>query len=406
MNRRESRRILTLTASIIFVVVLFVDYCIEEIGGGDESDAAGLVESSSSAGGEAGADGTYGAEAGGFYGEADPRGDGDPVGDVAKRSYDGFRLMFYNVENLFDTYDDPHTNDNEFTPGGSKHWTKERYEDKLRRIAKVIASTSDEKMGGLPAFVGLAEVENYSVVFDLARKTELGKGKGNYAIVHQDSQDARGIDVALLYDRGRFELLTKTFYTPTKLKTRDILYVSGLLDGVDTLHIFVCHFPSMLGGEAKSNWKREHVADIVNERVDSILNINSYANIIICGDFNGDSGSAGLARLNVGDVHHRGDARLYDMAYGSKNFEKSYCYKGHWEMLDHIVLSTSLLDGDAGLKILGDKQVVKNDDFLLQENSKGYGWQPFPSYRGMYYVGGYSDHLPVYMDFVKVGKMP
>ena len=153
---------------------------------------------------------------------------------------DHCRIMFYNVENLFDTADDPSTADDEFTPRGKKHWTKAKYTDKLLKIAEVIDSVGDKE---LPCIVGLAEVENRWVLEDLTQKTALADG--NYGIVHQDSPDRRGIDVALLYRKDCFELLEADFLRlsfpeDTTIRTRDILYASGVLDS-DTLHFFVCH---------------------------------------------------------------------------------------------------------------------------------------------------------------------
>ena len=199
---------------------------------------------------------------------------------------DHCRIMFYNVENLFDTADDPSTADDEFTPRGKKHWTKAKYTDKLLKIAEVIDSVGDKE---LPCIVGLAEVENRWVLEDLTQKTALADG--NYGIVHQDSPDRRGIDVALLYRKDCFELLEADFLRlsfpeDTTIRTRDILYASGVLDS-DTLHFFVCHFPSMIGGEKQSEWRRERAASTVRHKVDSLLAVQSRAGIVIMGDLNG-----------------------------------------------------------------------------------------------------------------------
>lgn len=195
------------------------------------------------------------------------------------------RVVFYNTENLFDTRNDTLTADDDFTPRGKQHWSRERYTRKLLAISKVLDQLGK---GKLPLLVGLCEVENGSVVSDLVNKTVLAGG--NYGIVHADSPDARGIDVALLYRKDSFRLLRDAFF-PVHLKsgetTRDILYCEGILGRDDTLHVFVCHFPSMRGGEAKSEWKRVKAASVVRQKVDSIQNIYDRAMILILGDLNG-----------------------------------------------------------------------------------------------------------------------
>ena len=171
------------------------------------------------------------------------------------------RVVFYNTENLFDTRNDTLTADDDFTPRGKQHWNRERYTRKLLHISKVLDNLGE---GKFPLLIGLCEVENRDVVADLANKTVLADA--NYGIVHADSPDARGIDVALLYRKDSFRLSRNAFF-PVHLKngetTRDILYCEGIWGCEDTLHIFVCHFPSMRGGEAKSEWKRVEAASVV-----------------------------------------------------------------------------------------------------------------------------------------------
>ena len=314
-----------------------------------------------------------------------------------------YRVVFYNVENLFDTKDDPFTKDEEFTPAGAKHWTERRYQEKLSHLAEAL-----EKTGGkeLPAFIGLAEVENRTVVNDLVNQP--GLRAGAYRIVHQDSPDARGIDVAFLYRPAAFRLLDTaifkvTFPQDTTLKTRDILYVSGVA-GKETLHFLVCHFPSMYGGEAKSEWKRVRAAYIVRQKVDSIRNADPGAKVIIMGDLNGKANteaqkemgvqSSAQAEIQPGGLYNTGSYLLYE-GYGS------YRYRGKWETLDHIIVSGTLLQGKRRSLQAEKKLTVFSAPFLLEEDQKYSGYKPLPTYRGPLYYGGYSDHLPVYLDLFR-----
>lgn len=309
------------------------------------------------------------------------------------------RVVFYNVENLFDTEDDPFTKDEEFTPAGAKHWTECRYRDKLSHLAEALRKTGGEN---LPVFIGLAEVENRTVVNDLIQQPDLRDG--SYRVVHRDSPDLRGIDVAFLYRPAFFSLLDSSFFQitfpqDTTLKTRDILYISGLA-GKEMLHFFVCHFPSMYGGEAKSEWKRVHVARILRRKTDSIQENDPGAKIVILGDLNGKADTEAQKVLGVqsserseimpGRLYNTGYYLLYK-GYGS------YRYRGAWQTLDHIIVSGTLLRGKRGL--LAEKRLtVFFAPFLLEKDQKYSGYKPLPTYRGPRYYGGYSDHLPVYID--------
>lgn len=312
------------------------------------------------------------------------------------------RVMFYNVENLFDTSDDPHTTDNEFTPTGKKQWTKARYTDKLRKIAEVIDSIGQ---GDLPVIVGLAEVENRWVLEDLIGKTVLADG--NYGYVHRDSPDPRGIDVAMLYRKDYFQVTGAEFLRPAfpenpRIRTRDVLFASGVLGG-DTLHFFVCHFPSMIGGEQQSEWRRVRVAETVRRKTDSLLALNPRAAIVVMGDLNGQANTQAQKALGSYCSDRRGAVgRLYNTGcYLLKKNYGSYRYKGNWQTLDHLIVSGGLLDGRSVWK--ADRRMeVYRAPFLLEEDKAHFGFKPRPTYRGPRYIGGYSDHLPVYCDFVRV----
>ncbi len=197
-----------------------------------------------------------------------------------------FRVMFYNVENLFDTKDDSLKNDNDFLPDGFMHWTPWKYWEKLRNITRVITA-----VGGMqsPALIGLCEVENDSVIFDLTRRSPLRAQE--YAYLISDSPDDRGIDVALLYQRHQFRLLESREYEirfseRNQRPTRNILHAVGNLINGDTLDVFVCHFPSRSDGQRETEPLRVTAAALLREKTDSLFRTREDAHILIMGDFN------------------------------------------------------------------------------------------------------------------------
>lgn len=312
-----------------------------------------------------------------------------------------FRVVFYNVENLFDTRKDSVKADGDFTPRGRLYWTKERYSRKLLHISRALIEAGGEV---LPSVIGLAEIENRQVLSELISKT--GLADGDYGIVHADSPDARGIDVALLYRKADFKESRSRFF-PVELekgeRTRDILYCEGVLGGSDTLHFFVCHFPSMRGGEARSEWKRVRAAAVVKEKIDSIQSHHTEAKIVVMGDLNGRANTRAQQVLDTGGAEKQAivPSRLYNTGYYLLGKSRgSYRYRGEWQTLDHLIVSGSLLDGVRGLQSSVRMEVVASD-FLLEEEKGSYGKRPKPTYRGQRYIGGYSDHLPVFIDLQK-----
>lgn len=310
-----------------------------------------------------------------------------------------YRIMFYNVENLFDTYDDPLTKDDEFTPFGVKHWTKNRYMIKMRQLAEVMDSVGS---GEWPLVIGLAEVENRRVLEDLTTKTVLADG--GYGIVHQDSPDRRGIDVAMLFrkdclDVQKVDFLTIPFPEDTTIRTRDILYAETVLGHRDTLHFFVCHFPSMIGGEQQSEWRRERAAAVIQYKVDSLFQQNKEAGIVILGDLNGRANTPAQKVLGTKKPDKRIKAEeLYNTGYYllKKNYG-SYRYKGRWQTIDHLIVSGGLLSGNNRCQT-SRHLTVYAASFLLEEDKTYFGFKPRPTYRGPRYIGGPSDHLPVYLE--------
>jgi len=311
------------------------------------------------------------------------------------------RVAFYNVENLFDTEDDPLTWDEEFLPEGSYQWTTYRYYKKLDQISKVFLN-----MGGwtVPGIIGMCEIENRRVLEDLLRFT--GLQKFEYEIVHEDSPDARGIDVALLYRPDIFRYLQHDIIRirmpfDTATKTRDVLYMSGIVAG-DTLHVFVNHWPSRRGGQEASQPKRVYVAEQVRLKVDSIFLLNSNAQIIVMGDLNdGPEDKSVSEALRAASKSDQMESPGLFNAMHALRFKKglgSHKYQGEWNALDHIILSSGLLDSANTVYALPEDVVIFQAPWLMEDDAQAPGQKPFRTYLGPRYIGGFSDHLPVYVD--------
>lgn len=305
-----------------------------------------------------------------------------------------FRIMFYNVENYFDTTDDPERNDNDFLPDGKKHWTSSKMEEKKNSIARVIATVGE---GTPPAIVGLCEVENDYVLKLLTRYSPIKKWKYNF--VHYESPDSRGIDVALLYDKTQFELISSKCIPIIFSKgrsTRDILYVSGKTNNGILLHVFVTHAPSRIGGKNNSEPRRVAVMSMIKQHCDSILAVNSNANIVIMGDFN-DTPEDKSIRVTLGAkplVEPFCNDSLYNMLYSfvGNPYIGTHKHQSQWSVLDQIIVSGNLLN--TGL-LNPNSAYIFRADFLLEEDKRNMNVRPKRTYNGLRYQEGYSDHLPV-----------
>ncbi|NVN93702.1 MAG: endonuclease [Bacteroidetes bacterium] len=316
----------------------------------------------------------------------------------------GLRIMFYNLENFYDTRNDSITLDDDFTSFGMKYWGKEKYNTKLNNTYKVIAS-----VGGWepPEIIGVCEVENKWVVSEIASGTPLRKF--NYKYIHYDSPDARGIDVAMLYRPDKF---TPVFHKPIRItfpfdsisRTRDILYVKGLTITKDTLHIFVNHFPSKYGGAMLTIPKRNYVATVLRSKVDSILAVNPYANIVIMGDFNDEPMDESILKyLNAKcDTGGLKNADLYNLMCKLKTTEKigTNKFREQWSLIDQMIVSTSLAKNVKQWHVKNYRAYIFKAAYLLQPDETYMGVRTFRTYTGSKYTGGYSDHLPVYMDLI------
>jgi predicted extracellular nuclease len=311
-----------------------------------------------------------------------------------------FRVMWYNVENFFDCEDDTLTNDNEFLPAGKRGWSYPKFIEKTNHIAKVITAIGEWKN---PALVGLCEVENDKCLIQLTKYSPLKNFK--YKFIHHDSPDPRGIDVALLYDPAQFKPLENhavKIKFPSGHYTRDVLYVKGLTVNGDTLNAFVCHFPSRLGGELESEQKRIFVASVIKTKIDSIFAYNQHANVIVMGDFNDFPTNKSLHEVIAALPISKSitDGHLYNLMYQMQLDEKgTNKFKGEWGVLDQIFVSGSLLNASSTMNAASKDAHIFDADFLLEEDPKFMGKQPFRTYVGFKCHGGYSDHLPVYVDF-------
>jgi predicted extracellular nuclease len=311
-----------------------------------------------------------------------------------------FIIMSYNVENLFDTIDAPGFDDTEFTPSGSKQWNTEKYNKKLNDLSKVISSAENEK---LPDVVGLVEVENRKVLEDLISIPALKSGA--YGIVHEESQDKRGIEVALIYRKTRFKYeghvkIPVAFPYDSTDRTRDILYVYGKApDGIQ-IHFFVNHWTSRTGGEKETENKRMYCAVALRRSIDLLLSRDTKARIVIMGDFNDEPTNRSIMNvLQASDKRKNISAgEFYNLMYDKHNLgnEGSYFYSGNWKMLDQIIVSHTLLNVKSGLKCNYDSGKVLREEWMLSGENGG---NPLPkrTYDGDVYLGGISDHLPVYV---------
>jgi predicted extracellular nuclease len=304
-------------------------------------------------------------------------------------------IASYNIENLFDTEDGPN-DDAEFLPQSPKQWNQEKYQKKLEKISEVILKMHPNNIG--PDVIGLIEVENEKVVQDLMKTGKLSEGK--YEVVHYESADKRGIDVALCFKTtSNIKLINSTYYRPyddtdPNFFTRDILHVTLLMEKSDTVHFFVNHWPSRRGGE-ESEEKRILVADLLEKKIDSLRAINIHAKIIVMGDFNDNPSDWSItetlkAKRNKEEVRegHLWNA-MADLASQGKGTHK---YKNEWNMLDQFMISHSLVHNKKGIRF--HEAFIFNPDFI-QEKEEKYKGSPLRTFVGNKYLGGYSDHFPI-----------
>jgi len=310
------------------------------------------------------------------------------------------RVIFYNTENFFDTIKDPKTDDAEFTPMGSAHWTTERYQHKLDNISKVLAAISE---ANVPLVIGLAEIENKKVAEDLAAQPSLIKYK--LGVIEQDSPDPRGIDVALLYNKDLLTVVSKDFLT-VKLPdvdkgTRDILYVKGNVKE-QPVHFFVNHWPSRREGQLFSQPRRFAAATVIKNKIAEIRSVDKDAHIIIIGDFNDNPTDSSVAQV-LGAVQPA-DTLVHDQLYDLmtkpyKDGQYSLRYHQENDVFDQMIVSETMIDTASSIRVKGNVGNIFNEHWLLFKHPK-QGDIPNRTYSGPVYHGGFSDHLPVYIDLL------
>ena len=282
---------------------------------------------------------------------------------------DPLTIISYNVENLFDNQHDSLKNDSAFLPDGNYHWTYHKYQTKLDQIAQVIVNIAGWESAPL---VGLCEVENARCLRDLCYRLR----RFHYRYVHYESADERGIDVALLYDSTKVQVLYSQplFVDLNGDVTRDILYVCAMVNKKDTLHTFMCHLPSQLGGASASEGKRFVAKSVIQHQVDSILSLQPHAYIVVMGDMNSNP-QEDIQGVNNMMMNWKG------VGYGTHK------HQGTWSFLDQFYVSSALRT-QASARIF-------SPEWLLEQDEKYLGYRPKRTFIGFRYHAGYSDHLPI-----------
>lgn len=321
-----------------------------------------------------------------------------------KRNTDGLEIMFYNLENFFDTIDDPKTMDEEYLPNADKRWNTDKYNTKLKNISKVISEIDG---GNIPDLIGLCEFEHRSILKDIRQNL----GIAHYKISHFESPDHRGIDVGLMYNDSIFELIKEEpIYVQLKVpshildklnradalemlrkngsgNTRNILKTMLKL-GNDTICAFTCHFPSRRGGKNETSYKRELVADILKAEVKKETSQNPNLRIVIMGDFNDEPKDVSINQILGAKPVNDKSGNFYNLFYAlDEENEGSYRYRSDMNMLDQIIISPNLWNDKTTSRIF-------NPSWLIQTGK--YAGFPLRTFGGKNYLAGYSDHFPVF----------
>ena len=327
--------------------------------------------------------------------------------NAQQKKFSVHTVAFYNLENLFDTINNPNF-DEEWLPNGSQNWTSEKYQQKLENLARVLSEIGTGENPNSPTLIGGSEIENRGVLEDLVKQPKLAIN--DYGIVHYESPDKRGIDVALLYQKRYFKPIFHQSFNPNiyrdnrKVYTRDQLLVSGYLDD-ELIHLIVNHWPSRSGGEMKSRPLREKAAYQNTKIIEQVREKDPNAKIIVMGDFNDDPINASFKKVlkAKGKKKNVGQNDIYnpyeDMFKEGLN---TLGYRDNINLFDQILITSPLLD--SGAKDFSTykmfKAMVFNKRFLTNKRGRYKGY-PFRSFSFGSYTGGYSDHYPVYMYLIK-----
>jgi len=327
------------------------------------------------------------------------------ISSFTQNNTEQFSILFYNVENLFDTRDDPDTNDDEYAVNGDRYWSQKKLNQKTQNLSKVLLSAAG---WNLPAIIGLCEVENRYVLDKLLDETPLKSA--SFKIIHKESPDHRGTEVALLYNSNQFYPLRYKYYPlrdgQNKVKdTREILYVSGVLAETDTLHIFINHWPSRYSGLMETKPDRNLAARILREQIGEVMRLNGNAKIIILGDFNDQPQDESIRDvLGAREAENRfEDGMIYNLSFNWNNEGRGTLkYQSKWYVFDQIIVSGTLLNSTNGFFTKPEYASVVTPSFLLEKDEKYGGKKPKRTYYGYQYQGGFSDHLPVMLRLEKV----
>jgi len=296
------------------------------------------------------------------------------------------QVLFWNVENLFDVEDDSLTNDDEYVPYSMRAWNYSRYEQKLFSIYKTLVAAGGWQP---PDLIALAEVENRKVLEDLLEKTPLLRA--GYQIIHQDSEDRRGIDLAVLY-RPSVIQVTDTSFVSIRFpenphsRTRDIIHLKAESVGLAAFHLFVNHWPSRYGGGRSSENKRVYVAGVLKNILDELYVQDSLVNCVVLGDFNDVPEDVSLQLL--------ASSRVNLALVTNHSFQGTHKHQGVWSHFDQVWISTSLMKADGTLP----RGAIFHPEWLLKTDKTYGGLKPRRTYEGFNYQGGFSDHLPVYIE--------
>ncbi|MCP4882168.1 MAG: endonuclease/exonuclease/phosphatase family protein [Flavobacteriales bacterium] len=317
-------------------------------------------------------------------------------------------IGFYNVENLFDTIDDSETIDEAYTPSGKNHYSYQDYLGKIRNTAKVISELgmNAEKKG--PDLIGLAEIENFGVLNDLVDQEQLVQE--NYQIIHKDSPDRRGIDVALLYKNSsyspiEFEFIELKLWNEKgeRIYTRDILYAKGILDD-QVIHIFVNHWPSRRGGKTRSDPKRMKAAYVVKNKVSDILMTEPDATIFILGDFNDDPTDKSIKNELLMSACSKTDCStnfFNPMEKMHKKGMNTLAYRDGLNLFDQIIFSKNLISREKSQTSFSFLRAgIYNPSYLISQHGKYKGY-PLRSFDNNRFSGGFSDHYPVFVELIR-----
>ncbi len=330
-----------------------------------------------------------------------------PFISCAQTKSDTLYVAHWNVENLFDTVDDPKTIDEEFLPQSEKEWTKDRLDKKLYNLSRVIRSMNNNEG---PDILGMCEVEHQALIDSMLTNFLSDK---NYGVAYLESPDERGIDNGLIFKKDKFSLISvKGLYVNIGAgnETRLILFSQLLFDQKDTLNVFVNHWPSRRGGQENSEWARIIAAKTLRHTVDSLFFSNSKSKIVIVGDFNDEPNNISILEnlkaapllcesTNFKDLIEDKKTDLFNLAYQKySEGDGSFFYQNDFNMLDQIIISKDLLIGN-DLRYKCNSFEVYKPEFMVTHSGKFKG-APFPTFGGKRYLGGYSDHFPVIAKFI------